>query len=128
MKNSHDPRHLKRVTVVQELFAWDFSKENQPEIEQAPLKSKLAQEILISLEAVDTEIKQSASEWPLEQINKIDLAILRLAVFELIIKKEQPLKVVVDEAVELAKTFGSEASAGFINGVLGKIIERGKLI
>jgi N utilization substance protein B len=57
-------------------------------------------------------------------LNKIDLAILRLAVFELIIENSQPPKVIIDEAVELAKEFGSESSSKFVNGVLGTILKK----
>ncbi len=76
-----------------------------------------------NLDFIDKEITSSAPEWPLERINKIDLAILRLAVYELLIQKKEPPKVIIDEAVELAKEFGSENSAAFINGVLGNILK-----
>lgn len=69
----------------------------------------------------DELIAPAAPEWPLEQIAKMDLSILRLAVYELMIKREVPPKVVINEAVELAKSFGGENSSRFINGVLGTI-------
>lgn len=78
---------------------------------------------MLNLDFIDKEITSSAPEWPLERINKIDLAILRLAVYELLIQKKEPPKVIIDEAVELAKEFGSENSAAFINGVLGNILK-----
>ena len=65
-------------------------------------------------------IEAAATEWPINRLNKIDLAVLRLAVYELKYE-ETPPKVVIDEAVELAKEFGSENSSSFINGVLGTI-------
>jgi len=65
----------------------------------------------------------AAPEWPLEQINKIDLAILRLAIWELTIKQKEPPKVIIDEAIELGKTYGSEKSSSFINGVLGTVFK-----
>lgn len=117
MKTAKDPRHLRRINLMQQLFTWDFSKRKTREI----------QEILPNLKQIDALIKASALERPLKGINKIDLAILRLSIFELIIKKGIPFKVVVDEAVELGKEFGSDSSAGFINGVLGKIIDKYKL-
>jgi N utilization substance protein B len=114
MKTAKDPRHLKRIKLMQELFSWNFQ----------PKKSSTAIKPIISpLKKIDKLIAQSAPDRPVEQINKIDLAILRLAVFELIIKKEQPPKVVIDEAVELGKEFGSDSSAAFINGALGKLID-----
>lgn len=114
MKTSQDPRHQKRVHIIKDLFAWGFQQETKP-----PTK---IYKITENLSAIDEEISKAAPERPKDQINRIDLAILRLAVFELIIDKDAPFKVVVDEAVELAKEFGSEASPGFINGVLGNIV------
>ena len=61
--------------------------------------------------------------WPIEQISKIDLAVLRLAVYELLIDKSQPQKVVIDEAIELGKEFGNEHTSSFINGVLGSVVK-----
>lgn len=72
---------------------------------------------------IDPIIIKTAPEWPLEKLNKTDLAILRLAVFEMTIEKKQPVKVIIDEAVELAKEIGSENSPSFVNGVLGTIAE-----
>lgn len=99
---------------MQDLFAWGFHKN--------ALLSETAKQVIKNLKSIDKLIKQSAPSWPVAQINKIDLCILRLAVFELAISKEAPYKVVVDEAVELAKKFGSESSPAFINGALGKLI------
>lgn len=132
MKTHQDPRHLKRIRAMQDLFAWEFQADKK-------LKTKNIEPIIEHLTQIDKEIKTSAPAWPIEKINKIDLSILRLAVFELIIaprfhrrcviskkgdimEKGTPYKVVVDEAVELAKEFGTEASPGFINGALGNII------
>ena len=74
--------------------------------------------------AIDQYILKAAPRWPLERINKIDLAILRLAIWELCFQKKEPPKVIIDEAVELAKEFGGENSPSFVNGVLGTIYER----
>lgn len=116
MKTAHDPRHLRRIKVMQDLFAWDFHQKSVPELPES-------QKIVANLPELDNLISQAAPAWPLEKINKIDIAILRLAVYELIKENDQiPPKVVVDEAVELAKQFGAEASPGFVNGVLGKLI------
>lgn len=70
---------------------------------------------------IDGIIGPAAPEWPVEQIAKIDKIILRIGVYELLIKKEVPPKVAINEAVELAKAFGGENSSKFINGVLGTI-------
>lgn len=137
MKTAKDPRHLKRAKLMQDLFAWQFrqDKKIEPGIK----------EIISHLPEIDELITRSAPDRPIDQINKIDLSILRLAVFELIIAprlhrellvsqdacdiidKGVPPKVVVDEAVELGKEYGSDSSASFINGALGKLIEIKKI-
>lgn len=114
MKQHIDPRHIRRQIAVKELFAESFTK--QPQL------SDLAKAVSAKTSKLDPLIEEAAPTWPINQINKIDLVILRLAIFELQEKKE-PMKVVIDEAVELAKEFGSETSAPFVNGVLGKIVE-----
>lgn len=121
MKTSQDPRHLERIKVMQELFSAAFSKEQK-------LVNKKSQLILSKLEDIDSWIEKSAPKWEIEKINRIDLAILRLAVYELLIEKKNPPKVTVDESVELAKEYGSEASPGFINGALGKLIDHHNLL
>lgn len=117
MKQTTDPRHQKRREIVQNLFAASFQEQN--------LDSQTKQ-IWDARDKIDPIITSSAPEWPLEKLNKTDLAILRLAVFELLEKKE-PVKVVIDEAVELGKEFGSENSPSFVNGVLGTIVKKERL-
>ncbi|MBI2018665.1 transcription antitermination factor NusB [Candidatus Daviesbacteria bacterium] len=119
MKTAKDPRHIKRIKLLKELFSWQFMPKDKT--------SKNIKEITANIQKVDKLIGKSAPGRPIEQINKIDLAILRLAVFELIIKVEAPPKVVIDEAVELGKEFGAESSASFINGALGKLVEIKKI-
>jgi N utilization substance protein B len=70
---------------------------------------------------IDRQIKSFAPTWPVEQIAVIDRNILRLAIFEILFDNKVPVKVVINEAVELAKTYGSETSARFVNGVLGSV-------
>lgn len=118
MKTSSDPRHQRRRETVRYLFAYTFEK-SQP-------RSELTNLVIKNLPQIDSEILEAAPEWPLERINKIDLAILRLAIFELSIQKSEPPKVIIDEAVELAKEFGSENSAPFVNGALGTILKKNK--
>lgn len=115
MKKSSDPRHLKRIQIVQELFAQSFAP--QPNLD---LKTKV---ILDNFPNIDEQIKKAAPEWPVDKIARIDLAILRLSVFEILIDKKEPIKVIIDEAVEIAKTFGNDKSPSFINGVLGTIVK-----
>src|SRR3989344_5311446 len=115
MKVKSDPRHAKRRKIVQQLFAASYVPD-QPLDEESKaiwgLKDKL-----------DPLITQTAPEWPLDKLNKTDLAILRLAVYELTITKKEPVKVIIDEAIELAKELGSESSSSFVNGVLGTIVK-----
>lgn len=116
MKHALDPRHLKRIEVVQELFAHSFAVQNSTSV--------YTKRVLESLAEVDRLIEDTAPQYPLDKIAKIDLAVLRLAVYELVIDKKEPLKVIIDEAVEIAKIFGNEKSSSFVNGVLGTIIEK----
>ena len=102
MKTSTDPRHKKRELKVAKLFASSF--------------------IPGFTSPLDISISQAAPEWPLKNINKIDLAILRVATDELT-NSDTPPKVIIDEAVEIAKKYGAENSASFINGVLGTILK-----
>lgn len=76
------------------------------------------------LSKIDTIIAKSAPVFPVDKIAKVDLAILRLAVYELLFEKKNPPKVIIDEAVELAKEFGNDTSSSFINGVLGTVLEK----
>jgi len=117
MKTALDPRHIKREKAVKALFASSFG-------ENKNIKNDLAKKILKSGEKIDQVITEVAPEWPINQINKIDLAILRLAIYELIISPKEPGKVIIDEAVELGKKYGSESTFSFINGVLGTILSR----
>ncbi len=110
MKTAKDPRHKRRQELVQELFESSFHKQ--------PISSK-GQEIVEHEATLDGFIHKAAPDFPVENINKIDLAILRLSIYELAITKTEPVNVIIDEAVELAKEFGSDTSASFVNGVLG---------
>jgi len=119
MKNRLDPRHKKREETIKSLFSISF----QPKKLKSTSKATLAGKIASKQEKIDKIISNAAPEWPLKQINRIDLAVLRLAIFELIFEPSEPSKVVIDEAIELAKSFGSEKSPGFINGVLGTVLK-----
>lgn len=119
MKTAKDPRHRKRIKLMQALFSWQFRSGKKPTKQLEPITSNLSE--------IDKLIGKCAPGRPITEINKVDLSILRLAVFELIIDKGAPPKVVIDEAVELGKEYGSDSSSGFINGVLGKLVEIKKI-
>jgi transcription antitermination protein NusB len=117
MKTSQDPRHKKRQSVVQELFGVEFHDQ---------VVSSATKKVIQQKEIIDHKIQDAAPDFPVEKINRIDLAILRLAAYELLIDKKEPQNVVIDEAVELAKEFGNDTSPAFVNGVLGHIISYAK--
>jgi len=117
VKTNRDPRHKARKEVVKQLFAKSFAEQDK--------LSPETNDILSKLESIDKRIQEAAPAWPIEKLNRIDLAVLRLALYELD-KNEAPPKVVIDEAVELAKEYGSENSSSFVNGVLGTIYKSHK--
>ncbi len=112
MKTPQDPRHRRRQHLIQELFSTQFHTQEV---------STECREILRNSSLIDDTIRKSAPDFPVEKINKVDLAILRLAIYELLIDKQEPQNVIIDEAVELAKEYANETSPSFINGVLGSI-------
>jgi N utilization substance protein B len=82
---------------------------------------ELVSGVIQNKDEIDGNIQRFAPAWPVEQIAMIDRNILRLAIFEILFDNKVPVKVAVNEAVELAKSFGSENSAKFVNGVLGSV-------
>lgn len=110
MKTSHDPRHLHRISQVKMLYTYSFSGVVPAEIEA----------IVAQVTQIDDQIKAFATEWSIADMNKIDLAILRLGVFELLQKENKPA-IIIDEAIEIAKEFGADNSSKFVNAVLSKI-------
>jgi N utilization substance protein B len=143
MKKTFDSRHEARKVALQTLFEWSFNSTDVQDIasriinleldsDENPIQQTEIDKDLIyfivggvteNLDAIDKIIESSAPEWPLEQIAKVDLEILRIAIFELYIARSVPPKVAIDEAVELGKQFGGENSSKFINGVLGTVVK-----
>jgi len=113
MKTPLDPRHKKRQKIVESLFKYDFHKQ---------IVNDITKKILSHQKFIDKQIGVAAPEFSIDKINRIDLAILRLAVYELLVEKTQPVKVIIDEAIELAKEYGGDSSPSFINGALGNIM------
>lgn len=99
-------------------------EENENTEEEQEYISKLLNGIYQNLNEIDDKILACLKGWSIDRISKIDLAILRLAIYEITYIEELSYKVSANEAVELAKTYGNENSANFINGVLAKIIEK----
>lgn len=115
MKSALDPRHLKRIDVFKSLFAGSFTE--QPE------HPSRVDKINANLVQIDDIIQKCAPEWPISQINRVDLAVLRQAVYELLFKTQTPTKVIIDEAVEIAKRYGGKTSSSFVNGALAAAIK-----
>ncbi|MDD5040473.1 MAG: transcription antitermination factor NusB [Patescibacteria group bacterium] len=130
-------RHLSRTIAMQSLYEWDFNKldatalpaiiqrnlkELAPGLEDPSFTMRIVKGVLKHLDELNTLITTYAPEWPLEQITVVDRNVLRIGIFELKFSGgEIPPKVAINEAIELAKTFGGESSGKFINGVLGTI-------
>lgn len=113
-----DQRHQRRITRMQALFSYGFSNSfDHVEDEH----KELIEEMVAEIPEIDKQLQAAAPERPIKGINKVDLAILRLIMFESIHKKT-PKRVLIDEAVELAKEYGTDSSAAFVNGVLGKLL------
>ncbi|OIO12636.1 transcription antitermination factor NusB [Candidatus Gottesmanbacteria bacterium CG11_big_fil_rev_8_21_14_0_20_37_11] len=121
MKKKLDPRHLNRIKIIQQLFSLSFDDDIRCVGYRRRFKNESFEKIVQNSDAIDKIISTSAPQFPLEKIAKIDVAILRLAIYELLFEKAQPVKVIIDEAVELGKAFGGDGSPSFINGVLGTI-------
>lgn len=130
-------RHLLRTIVMQTLYEWDFYEKKSEKIEEFLAKNmeefaKGAEDgldfvkatlngVVENAEAIDDIIIKAAPDWPLEQITMVDRNILRIGVYELKYAPDIPAKVAINEAIELAKTFGGKSSGRFVNGVLGTI-------
>jgi N utilization substance protein B len=136
-------RHLARSIVLQSLYEWDFFRTEKdqlvdlskilerniekfgPDLDDLDFVRNLAKGIILNITKIDNVIRASAPERPIEQISLIDKNVLRIGLFELLYaeKKEVPPKVAINEAIELAKSFGGENSGKFINGVLGTVFK-----
>jgi N utilization substance protein B len=127
-------RHRARIAALQALYEVDCSAHNpslviERLLEQTELPEsgnefarELALGVLDHLEQIDAMVGRYAPEWPVDQIAIIDRNILRIAIYEILLGKDTPIKVAINEAVELAKTFGSDSSGRFVNGVLGTFV------
>jgi N utilization substance protein B len=89
--------------------------------EQATFARELLQGVLEHQQALDDVIGQAATQWPVDQLSAIDRNVLRLAIREILMNNGAPIRAAINEAVELAKTYGSDSSPRFVNGVLGSV-------
>jgi transcription antitermination protein NusB len=135
-------RHLGRIIALQTLYEQDFRREagdSDFDLEdvlarniaryQEMVDDKDFIEILVRgvsehQNELDAQLQPIAPEWPIDQIARMDRVVLRIGLYELQFEKDVPPKVVINEAVELAKAFGGENSSKFINGVLGTVMRQ----
>jgi N utilization substance protein B len=128
-------RHLARTIALQTLFAWDFNGKKDKDIERLTAENfanfapnfddggfvkDLVAGVRDNVSKIDKFIVKYATEWPLDQITTVDRNILRLGIFELLYTVVPP-RVVINEAIEIAKSFGGDSSGKFVNGVLGAL-------
>jgi len=132
-------RHLARSIAMQTLFEWDFGGRKPEDLEAVMERNKkefgpgldeessfidrLVKGVSEHLSKIDAIIEKAAPEWPIEHITSVDRAVLRLGLYELLFgnNEEVPPKVAINEAIELAKSFGGDSSGRFVNGVLGTV-------
>src|SRR3989339_1830275 len=131
-------RHLSRSIAMQSLYEWDFKSRNSvllkrivkrnieefgPGLKDADFIWQLVDGVIENIAKLDKIIAKSAPEWPGDQITIVDRNVLRVGLFELLFgnRDEVPPKVAINEAIELAKSFGGDSSGKFVNGVLGTI-------
>lgn len=134
-------RHLGRIVAMQTLYEYDFRGgqeadealaeilgrnlgEFRDSIDDTAFVEDVVEGVVQHQQDIDGIIAPAAPEWPVEQIARVDKIILRIGVYELMIKRDVPPKVAINEAVELAKAFGGENSSKFVNGVLGTIYRK----
>jgi len=129
-------RHLARTIVLQSLYQWDFLgqpaeqlddiiaynlQEFAPDFDDKGFISELVSGVVDNVEEINELITHYAPDWPLEKITIVDRNVLRLGTYELKFSESIPSKVAINEAIELAKSFGGESSGRFVNGVLGAV-------
>jgi N utilization substance protein B len=124
-----------RGLALQVLYEIDLAGHSPAEVlkerlEDEPLSEELgefARQIVFGVlpicEQLDSILTKYAPEWPLDQVAIIDRNILRMATWEFAVQKETPVKVAINEAVELAKQYGSDSASRFVNGVLGSLVD-----
>ncbi len=128
-------RHLARAVALQSLYEWDFYRgqkdplvvadrnleEFATQLDEKDFARDIVKGVVLHQGEIDGAIRRFAPDWPLEKITTVDRNVLRIASYELMYNFEIPSKVAINEAIELAKTFGGESSGKFVNGVLGAV-------
>ena len=137
VRPERESRHRGREAAVQMLYQWEVGKVTIVEVGQTfwtgpaaiepfgedlrAFATKLATGVSASVADIDPMIAEAAQNWRIERMNVLDRLILRLAVYEFLHEVDTPAKVIINEALELARTFSTDDSVRFINGVLDAI-------
>lgn len=131
-------RHLARTLAMQTLFQWDFMKkpadgldeiisfvrrEFAPEFDDHDYVESTVRGVVEHCKDLDIKLTEFAPEWPVDSMTIVDRNVLRIGVYELLYNQSIPSKVAINEAIEIAKSFGGETSGKFVNGVLGAIFK-----
>lgn len=117
-------RRRARELVLRALFQKDFVGESaELELPADPYAREVLEGIEAHQEEIDHLVEERAEGWRLERLYSVDRNILRLAIYELLYREDVPPEVVIDEAVELAKKYGTERSPAFINGILDRVLK-----
>lgn len=126
-------RHQARQIALQALYELDCTTHSIPEVlmqrlqrvtlpdDVRPFVYQLVNGVVIHRQKLDDLIQEFAPEWPVDQMAIIDRNILRMSIYEIAVSKSAPLRVVINEAVELAKDYGADTAPRFVNGVLGSL-------
>ncbi|HOJ98797.1 MAG TPA: transcription antitermination factor NusB [Termitinemataceae bacterium] len=130
-------RHKARILAFQALYSWDVSRvpvedlldfpwleeEQQHKLDEgvATFAHLLIQGTLENIEAIDATIKAHLKNWDFSRVNKVDLAILRISTYALMFQKDMAPSIIIDEAIDLSREFGTDESYRFVNGVLDSI-------
>lgn len=127
-----------RIACMQYLYSWSlnqprdlnedlrlFYEEQDEERDYYAFADELIFGVIENVESIDGKIREIASNWDFERIAKIDLSILRMAIYELLFRKDIPPVVTINEAIDLSKQYSAEESRRFVNGVLDRL--RGQL-
>lgn len=135
-------RHLGRIIALQTLYEQDFRRDAgdtdfdlnevlqrnisryKDMVDDTSFVETLAHGVTDKADELDGVLQPVAPEWPIDQIARMDRAVLRIGLYELLYETDVPPKVVINEAVELAKAFGGENSSKFVNGVLGTVLRQ----
>ncbi|HVC35860.1 MAG TPA: transcription antitermination factor NusB [Candidatus Dormibacteraeota bacterium] len=135
-------RHLGRIIALQTLYEMEFRREAGDEklalkevlernigryrnmVDDTDFIEKMVKGVTKQQTALDAALQPVAPEWPINQIARIDRIVLRMGLYELQKEPDVPPKVVINEAIELAKAFGSDNSSKFVNGVLGTLLRQ----